>query len=234
MFLLKKILGILLIIQNISAEPPLCISLGSFCATAIHLRFFDNIKTLNIRDNAYPFDWIESSFDSLYTCIDDDFNNFLHGLHLKDNNQILDHYGFKFLHDWPTIQSGDFDILNTDDGVNASYLKTNWRDYSTLVQEKYARRIERFKKACKSFRKVFFIRYHGITEQQAIMLRDLIQKKYILLDFELIVITEDQRHWNLDRIQNFYMYLHDWDKLSLWTNIFDKINLNYKSQVKNT
>lgn len=213
------------------SEPPLCISLGSFCAPAIHLRVLDplqdSVKTLHIRENAYPFDWIISSFDALYACLNDDFNKFLYDLHQRQGLEIVDYYGFVFIHDWPTTQSGSFDILNNDSGVNNAHLIANWNDYTPLVKEKYARRIERFKEACSGSDKVYFIRYHGITKKQAIMLRDLLQKKYKNLEFELIVISDDKTSWNLDKIKNFYMHLHDWGKLDLWTTIFDQVGLEY-------
>lgn len=223
-----------------SAEPPLCISLGSMCAPAIHLRgpdfsqnFENSKKGFHIRKDAYPFDWIVSSFDALYTCINDDFNQFLHNLHKSRPYEIVDHYGFIFWHDWPTVVSGSFDVLNDDFGVTSHPLLSNWNDYTPLVREKYSRRIKRFKETCSGSEKIYFIRFHNTTRQQAIMLRDLIERKYKNLEFELIIISGDKTLWNLNKIKNFYMERDDWAKPDLWKNIFNQVGFEFRSYVIN-
>ena len=150
---------------------------------------------------------------------------------MNAGSSIIDHYGFIFLHDWPTKQNEEFDVLHSDGGVNQGNLVSNWNDYTPLVREKYARRIERFKEACSGSQKVFFIRYRNIIKHQAIMLRDLIEKKYKKLEFELIIVSDvDKTAWNINKIKKFYMTEDVQGQIDLWMNIFGQVGIEYNQK----
>lgn len=76
------------------------ISLGGDCTVA------GMYRQLNLRTVAYPFDWMYSTFESVYKAFEDDFQHFLDPEALKigsDGASIIDYYGLKFVHDFPTI-----------------------------------------------------------------------------------------------------------------------------------
>jgi len=144
--MLKKIIFILFFsifnTKNILTETPLCISLGGTCGPAL------NLRDLKIRTEAYPFDWLVSPFESLYRALTDDFELFLINIQVAPHkNGVIDHYGFHFTHDWPTILDHDFDPLTTD-FIGCSTLYPEWEMALPSVRKKYQRRIKRFKKTC--------------------------------------------------------------------------------------
>ena len=121
-----------------------CVSLGNNCAPAFALR------SLNIRTAAYPFDWNISTLSALDMCFATNFEYFHKNLVLNDNKtKVIDHYGFIFPHDYPREA-----IINPENDVgegifpeeNDKMIVNNWMDYNKIVVDKYARRIERFKK----------------------------------------------------------------------------------------
>lgn len=201
--LIKSIffLSLCLTTNTVSPKTPLYISLGSSCCSAL------NLRSLGIRTAAYPFDWVISPFDALYAALKDDFQYFLSDLKIRPGNQgVIDHYGFHFTHDWPTIQHSTIDALNSD-FIGNNILFHTWQQVLPAVKEKYRRRIERLKQACLGKEKVFFIRTEEVSKETAIILRDFFRKKYPNLDFVLIALKNDitfQQPWNLDNIKNFY------------------------------
>ena len=209
----KKIIliFILVIIQNMQATIPLCISLDSACAPAL------NLRNLNLRLEAYPFDWTVSPFNSLYNALLDDFKHFLTELAMRPDGQgVIDYYGIHYTHDWPTVHSPHIDALNADFIGNCA-LFSAWQNALPLVREKYRRRIDRFRNACLSANKVFFIRSDDTTREESILLRNLLAKNYPQLDFTLVICSSDlnfQHPWNINRIKNFYV--PRWDDSVLW------------------
>ena len=65
----KVICGLLVLLGNSTMFPkmPLCISLGAACGSAMMLR------DLNLRTEAYPFDWVVSHGDVVYQALSTDF-----------------------------------------------------------------------------------------------------------------------------------------------------------------
>lgn len=167
-----------------AAEEPIFISLGARCGTATSL------SDLRYRKKAYPLDWLVTPFDGLCQALEDDFAHFLSGCHREDQG-IIDFYGFQFYHDFP--KEGPFE------------------DAMSAVMKKYQRRIKRFQEVCLGANKVIFIRAEEVSQQKAIILRDLLIRKYPALDFILIAITSEEcteEPWNLYRIRNLRASWH--------------------------
>lgn len=178
------------------------------------------LRDLNIRTEAYPFDWIISPFAAIYAALDNDFKNFLTEIQIRPGGQgIVDYYGFHFTHDLPTISHPNIDVL-TNDFVGNDELCFAWKEALPLVREKYRRRIERFRCVCLGQRKVFFIRSQD-TKENVILLKDLIKNKYPKLDFLVIAIAGFENYkepWNIECIKNAYSA--HWHDPAGWGNIF--------------
>lgn len=172
-----------------NADEPIIISLGARCGTA------STLAILKIRTSAYPFDWLVSPFDSLCAALEDNFAHFLSNCH-PETEGIVDFYGFHFNHDFPK---------------DAPY-----KEALPSVKQKYQRRIARFRNACLGPNKVIFIRAEEISQNEAIILRDLLMRKYPLLDFTLLAINENEsfeRPWNLYKIKNVCSF---WNEEMTW------------------
>ncbi len=188
---------------------PLYISLGGACAPAI------NLRNLGLRTQAYPFDWIISPFESLYQALNEDFKYFLEDTRIVPKKTgVIDHYHFYFTHDWQKKS------LAPDESI----IHPDWEKSLPAVKEKYQRRIDRFRKACRGSETVYFIRAEYITQEQAIKLRGLFRTKYPTLYFLLIVFnnSEDFKEpWHIDSIRNFY--LPSWDDVTAFEETLKKI-----------
>lgn len=217
------IILLLIIAQAADAKVSPIISLGQSCTVAGALR--DN----GLRIQAYPFDWTVSPFNALYDSLAEDFQHFLQedslSIRVSDRYGILDYYGFHFVHDFPANQPNDkFAELIGENHVTGGIIVDNWKEYLPAVKEKYWRRIARLQESCLGQERVYFIRHSDTTRTQAIALRDLIIKKYPVLDFVLIILGRSQEirpQWNLDRIYNFYLNENDAHE---WKEIFKKFN----------
>jgi hypothetical protein len=210
---LARILLCLLITFYLQTKPPLCISLGSMCFTAI------NLRELNLRQEAYPFDWLVTPFLSLYRVLEEDFALFFTDLKLRsDHGGVFDAYGIHFIHDFPTVHSSSENIENIDFIANST-IADGWQLLIPQVFEKYVRRIDRFIKVCRSNEKVIFLRadgkmsqdknsYIGTTKQEALVLRDLLKRKFPNLNFTLVIFSRKKKYkkkpWSKDGIKIFY------------------------------
>jgi len=182
------------------ASKPIYISLGSSCEPALRLR------DLHIRVEAFPFDWILSPFHGVYNAINEDFSNFFCNLQLVSaGTAVCDHYSIAFHHDFrPTVPS------------HIALTTVDWKAMLPEIRSKYKRRIERFRTACNSNRDVIFIRYGKINKSQALLLKNLIKKKFPHLSFILMVVEPAQSFenpWNIPNIRNFsinYFEIKKW------------------------
>lgn len=172
--------------QSISQEP-LFVSLGSYCTTA---RMHRNCE---IRKAAFPFDWI-ISFDGekLIELLEEDFLHFLNPAVLTISGQALlnEYYHLEFLNE------GD------------------WEDAAYMIDEftvKCQRRIDRFRQLANYQGKVFFVRTANpysvtdphrtwkvkenieITYEYAERLYNTLKRRFIELDFKLIIMNEYDR-----------------------------------------
>ena len=206
------------------SRQPIIISIGESCTGAIILR------ELGLRNEAYPFDWTISEFDSLFMSFSDRFHHFFDPqtlMVIEDNSAVIDYYGCIFRHDLPTTRHN----FERDDGnlPDEGALCENWRQYVPNAYAKYRRRVERLQKALSGKHKVYFLRYAGITAQSAVKLRDLIRTQYPKLDFTLVAIghgPEFVTDWKLKRIKNFYLpYPAEWKNLDQWRPFFEELGL---------
>jgi len=202
-----------------------CISLGEVCTTAAALEAF------GLRNTAYPFDWTISQYQSLCDILRNDFQDFLNPDYFSirlDNHGIINKYGLVFVHDFPTIHTSD--DLENKDLINEAELDPNWVNFLPEIQKKYARRIQRFHDICMSDKKIYFIRHRGIeTQEQACILRNILQTTYPHLDFTLVIIGHNESfaaQWEEKNIKNYY--LNDtavWNDVAEWKKIFIDLGL---------
>lgn len=210
--------------QELPSEKPICISLGSKCNPAICLRL------LGLREQAFPFDWLGTSFNALYNALNDDFKYFLQDIKVNPiKTGIIDFYGINFVHDLPTMHhpviSPDF-----NNPIASATLHPDWKLALPDVREKYQRRIARFNELCNSTATIYFIRTDEITQAQSLELHRLLTKKYPLLTFTLVVLKQDQRfkkNWKLPGIKNFY--LHGSDDIAGFTDAIKSLNPAFAS-----
>lgn len=174
-------------------QEPLFVSLGSVCEVAHALRGCE------MRKAAFPFDWI-TTIDSgkFLTLLEQDFCHFLNPTYLRavsgNPGPLLNtYYHIEFLHE------GDF----------------RGRSYSPnmrKLQDKYQRRIERFRKLAEYPGKVVFMRtayiysttdphrlYYcadnlEITDAYASKLYSILQSRFPKLDFTLVVVNNYDGH----------------------------------------
>ncbi|MBY0110247.1 MAG: papain-like cysteine peptidase [Candidatus Babeliaceae bacterium] len=208
---MKKYSYIILIFNFLSlVSKPIVISLGENCAPAAALRTLFN-RYYGLRDKAFPFDWIVTSFEGLYKCIQEDFENFLnekylikHPIHPQTGGVINIYYDFQFNHDFPTTHN-----INPpeEDPSFAGEVRDDFKQLIQPVKEKYFRRIQRFYEACKGQTPVVFIRRRA-TKGQAEKLYALLQKKFPDIEFTLVIVDsyeEIKNDWGLSNIKNFYI-----------------------------
>lgn len=141
----------------------IAISLGIRCDSAIQLRTHLS-RHYHLRDNAYPFDWVISPFDSLYKCLEEDFKNFLRSDSLIIYDQVFGltgvmdtYYGLQFIHDFPITIIPDLYISELE--ANPPYMGLvvpKLLDYLEAIKEKYARRIKRFREALLGTNEIFY------------------------------------------------------------------------------
>lgn len=208
------------------------VSLGSNCIAAHVLR------ACGIRRVAFPFDWIVShNSEGFLRILEDDFAYFFdhHFLSVVDSGVLLNtYYRLEFIHDG------------------------NFREHLTMekFQSKFQRRIERFRQLKNFSGKVYFLRfayqksmvdgfYHcaenvEISDEYALRLYSLIEKRNPNLDFTLIIINH---HNGIDlyeekRLANNLIILRNnpnfqadiiWDNYKKYFNILlDESNLHLK------
>lgn len=221
---LRHMLGISIILFTfVRAENPLCISLGSSCAPAL------NLRSLNLRKHAYPFDWLISPSHALINALNDDFKYFLTDLAKHPNKKgVIDHYGFQFMHDWPNINEAEHDVIETEYFGGEIDLREEWQEALPLVREKYRRRIERLNDICLNYNDlVIFIRSDD-PQEHAIQLRDFLRKKYPHLNFILLACAHNDAYrnpWNIEGIMNFYMP-SSYDA-QLWKKMFEELGFDF-------
>jgi hypothetical protein len=130
------------------------ISLGYDCSPAAAL------KNLDMREEALPFDWVESNLQIIINCIEDSFNNYHKNLYFNNKKtRLIDSYGFEFPHDYPF--NTNFEKESIGEGIfgeesNKSIVE-NWIDYHSIALEKYQRRIKRFYSYLQSNEPVIFL-----------------------------------------------------------------------------
>lgn len=174
------------------------ISLGIRCLPAMQL------KKHGLRLHAYPFDWLDTSFDSLVQILKNDFVDFLaeSNLRLTNENYVLQTaHGFQNRNELRIVEAKYNIILRHDFDINADFLK----QYSE-IKKKYEKRIKRFYEALSSGKHIYFIR-RLISRDQALNLTALLNSKFPELKYTLIAIdytNEIKKSWDISNVRNFY------------------------------
>jgi hypothetical protein len=219
---MKKIFFFILIltatVATAQTNNPIIISLGYRCQPAMQLRFH------HLRFEAFPFDWLITPFESLYALLKNDFTDFLmpENLELRTNFFYQDDGGLYTHKDYAHVWDKKYNVLIRHDFP----LDETWPTYISPVQEKYARRIARFYQTIFSGNHIYFVR-QNISQQETIMLANLLKKKFPALPFTLLAIDctqEIQNDWHIPGVVTMYMpipqpYNRDGNP-ALWTQLF--------------
>lgn len=208
------------ITKGIFAEllQPIVVSLGPTSMVTVVTR------SLRVQKTVFPFDWVISPFESVYRAFEDKFTHFLEKGSLRvrsDKQGVMDYYGFEFVHDFPTIQSG-FADGSSDEPLSQYLLRPDFLDFYDVVATKYQRRIACLQDAMNRGREIMLIRYGDMNRSQAERLRNLIRKKYPNAMFTLVFISnKKEADWHLGGIKQFYFdAAKNWNDPVQWAAIF--------------
>lgn len=170
------------------------ISLGIACQPAIHLR------RSGLKKETYPFDWGVTEFDALYAILENDFAHFFDEVSITQDSMIT----YK-------VREGNcintkFHLKNNIYGNNFSHEMVDYEG-SLIVRlpeskAKYERRVARFFNTLKLGEPVLFIR-HRISKSQAILLTELLDRKFPYLDYMLLAIDDNEEissDWGLSKV----------------------------------
>ncbi len=151
------------------------VSLGSNCAVAYQL------KQLNLRNHAYPFDWAKVSLNSLLKTLE---NNFERYQNISIKKYSINHPSWD-----STLPSY---IVSNEYGISMAHELIN-SDNIELYKSSLIKRIERFKLLSTIDKKIRFVRLETSNLSQTQMY--LYDKLIVLLDeyftnYELIVISK--------------------------------------------
>jgi len=216
-------------LEDVSAlknEPFLAISLGYNCWPAAHLQ--DHA----LRKRSFPFDWMITSFETIYSLLETDFYGFLDTRYINLLNGTMPQstlHGAQFAH--------DFNLQNWKQ-VDNSLVPINEeakKEYSDMLY-RYERRIARFYKVFELGIPVYLFRWN-ITKAQAYQLYHLLTKKFPKSDIHLICLQNNgtgiDENWGHPKIRHFSI---GWDGKPLdpvanrsrnpeWTRIFVSLGL---------
>ena len=180
------------------------ISLGSTCCIT------QQLKNHNLRQNAYPFDWIRIT-------------------NLNNVSKLLDNHFYDFLK-FEEIQFIEFSDRFLINNVSGSYIYKNkycgfYHEFSEMLDEntynlfknKYERRIERLFELLKSNNEIIFIREEigKIKISKIINLIDKLKKINSKMNFEIIIIANDRKCQEIE-LDNVKFYFTE-DKITHWT-----------------
>ena len=188
------------------------IPLGGTCSIAYQL------KKNNLRNKAYPFDWVRIS-------------------NLSNINHLLENNFDKFFLDLKLVEfSKNFKVNN----MNGSYIYKNnfckfYHDFDSkindknflLFKEKYLRRINRFYEKIKNSKKILFIREEigNLSENKIKKFLEIIDTFNSKLEFKLKIITINKKleKINLPNVEIIYSNkkVIDWTRPEIdWEKIF--------------
>lgn len=190
------------------------ITLGYDCSTTSAL------KSMDLRIQSLPFDWMVSDMSKLIDCISEDFINFHKNLKLNSSKtRVIDHYGFEYPHDYPNTDIIDFE--NIGNGVfGEKIINDNWEDYIELNLEKYNRRIKRFIDILKS-EKDLIVLYRGFLSNIEIF-KEIAKNKFNKENIRYIVATNE--FFESDEIVTCNPESKgDWNNISVWKEAMEKI-----------
>jgi len=177
------------------------ISLGSSCSIA------ENLRQLNLRDQALPFDWIKvNNFKNINLMIQDNFNKLWNSNYF---NLVKTSSKFFYLQGNLKKVYIDMDIYQ-----NTKYNATFYHDFpsnsNNLYEnfiEKYQKRVSRFLNILQESNSIIFIR-EQINPKQ-ICIDDLLEFYQLIhkinpnLEFKLVIILNNFLKKDIDKLINF-------------------------------
>lgn len=169
------------------------VSLGSTCSIAY------NLRELNLRDNAYPFDWIRIlNLNNVSNLLENNFDGFLdvnnyNFIKYSEDFMINDNYGTyiydngycKFYHEFDKpLEECDID----------SFI------------DKYKRRINRLYDLLNSDEEIIFIReeLRSVNINKINNFIETIRNINENINFKLIIISNDDVDYNIDNVIFYY------------------------------
>lgn len=181
------------------------ISLGCNCAIAYQL------QQMNLRDQAYPFDWILSP--DIIPCLQDDFKDFLNPEYLRwkgtssnfpilnedwmDNTDSTNDHSIARVHHTKYKIIFLHDFVPTDDPINRI-------DQITKINSKYQRRINRFREIMKNstvLKNCYRLTHSDDDDGSQLMKIDQVFQDLKYLNYQIIPIyTLHHPDWRLNHL----------------------------------
>ena len=160
------------------------ITIGTDCAPAAALR------NLSLREFALPFDWVQMQPDQLCRILYNNFKGYHENLTLC-GSRIQNGYGVYFPHDFPTIERTEIYINEEADvgGIPEKTIAPGWERHIPAVQEKYARRIERFHSILSSNAPIIAL-YRGSINHIP-MIKEAFSQRYNKQNIVYVVATKE-------------------------------------------
>lgn len=196
------------------------LTLGSNCGPAYVLR------NLNLRQYALPFDWIVSNINSLEQCFATNFEKFHKNLRFNSTKKrLIDEYGFEYPHDYPLISNNgivNIEIDTIGEGLineeTDKYICDNWKNYHSIVLEKYNRRIDRFKNIVYDTKPIIALCQY--SPQDIIKLKQLFITYYN--KYNIIFINNSSFYESFsDNIINANTEIYAWNDMTIWKKWID-------------
>lgn len=210
----------------------ICVSLGGGCILATEF------KRYGLRNAAYPFDIITSELVEVIKIIENNFKFFTDKNYLKRRINYKNQY-------WTYHTLYDLNFPHDFDASDNPKDPFEDRNF-TKFEEHYNRRIARFNNLSNCTQQVFFFRYQSIynkikyTIDDIIKLKEIIKKKFPLLNFKIInIVTCDSTEKITLIDENIISFstkrslaIHASDTINYFRNIFTTVGLEIQEPNK--
>jgi hypothetical protein len=200
------------------------LTVGYDCSPAAALR------ELGMRDFALPFDWVTSNINAIQMCFETEFELFHKNLDLtKNKTRLVDCYGFEFPHDYPLSDTRD--IEKAGEGTFAESgkcISEKWREYYSIVLEKYSRRIERFKRIINEPKPIIVLcRY---PTKDVLKLQKIFMQCYKVKN--MYFVNSSSEKFENENIQNVHTERNNvWNDAKVWKEGIDAMIKRIESKV---
>ena len=201
------------------------ISLGKDCSPAIALR------SLNLNNRTYPFDWIGSNFTGLCECIQNDFDQFHKLVHMGTQHKIVsDYYNFEYPHDYPYTNTQNYEIGDIANFAKSCRVNEGYQEHIYEVLEKYIRRIQRFRDTLRDKTKPLIFLHRGAYEN-AVTLKRILEKTYERKSL-IVVVATDEDLTNINCADVYVVACNPekngtWNETEIWKQGINKAILLY-------
>lgn len=190
-----------------SAQDVCIVSLGGNCRNSTWL------KELNIRFQAFPFDWVESEeIEGIINLLNNDFHDYLSFKNLipydhSHYNRIRDNqYKINLVHEFSFQGNSNFTFANEKDLKRGKACLQN--EYQ-VVLEKYKRRIDRFRNLTVNYKTIIFMRTLFVDKPSAMRLYEALVKLFGNTHNIILAVVSDteefKEDWGYSKIKNFYL-----------------------------